>query len=590
MRTLKFIFILAFGLASSLLFKGCQDLDVTNTNEPTREAVLGDVNNTLKLLRGGYQDVTGAAVDHWAMHVQFLSDQRTTTNAYQSYWDFSEEPRMRLNNTTAFSAEPAIGMYWGDLNSGVATANQFIDLIENEGETFVSDGTDLTNNILAQAYFLRGLARGYLGLIYDQAYLLEAGQDLEDPEFKPYEELISNAISDIDRAISAATDAPSFQFSSMPNTDDSWSRDQFLDIANSYAARFLAGQARTPEERDQLDWTTIGNYADAGLGGPNAQSTLTDFTASNVGSSGAYSNNMADALNWLVTCGGTLDSCSGYNPTDIMQIHLLDPSYPTEYPAEHAGSAEASLEPAESDDPRIGYFVYTTNPGFLDNTRNPNLFSNYFSLRYYAANDWWPSSYGVHLFTSVENDLLRAEAHLMQNQSSQVAQILNSSTAGDSSIELTTDLPAVQMGYMESNGMAGGYSYSGTESIAEIQWALLREYSVELELLGGVGIQWFYMRRHDLLQEGTPTMFPVPGEELEITGRENYTFGGADYAGEVGSAAGDNSWKELAEKAFDSSTLSASKAKVNASGETYLPLMDTGITVPYRTGKQVSTQ
>jgi hypothetical protein len=337
----------------------------------------------------------------------------------------------------------------------------------------------------------------------------------------------------------------------MPNTEDKWSKEEFLDIANSYAARFMAGQARTPEERDQLDWTTIGEYADAGIGGPNAQSGLTDFTASNVGSNGDYANNMADALNWLVTCGETLDSCSGYNPVDVMQIHLLDPSYPTEYPAEHAGSAEATLEPATSTDPRLGeYFVYTTNPGFLDQTRNSNLFSNYFSLRYYAAQDWWPSSYGVHLFTSVENDLLRAEASLMQNQTAEAADILNGSTAGDTPIELSKDLPAVQLGYMLENGYAGGHNYDGTESMAEFQWALLREYSVELELLGGVGIQWFYMRRHDLLQKGTPTMFPVPGQELEITGRDNYTFGGVDHAGEVGSAAGNNSWKQLAEKAF----------------------------------------
>lgn len=555
MKTIKYSLLVVILLAGALVFKGCQDLDVANVNEPTREAVLGSVDNTLKLLRGGFQDVGTAMISEWGVHMHHMTDQNTATNAFRSFWDFSEEPRLRLNNTTAYSAEQAINTFWGNLNSGVAIANQFINLIENEGQTFVSDGVDQTNNVLAQSYFLRGLARGYLGLIYDQAYLLPADFDATtvdpaDVEFAPYDEVIANAVSDLDQAITLAGQAEGFTFSSMPNSGDSWTESQFVDIANSFAARFLAGQARTASERDQLDWATILDYANKGLGGPEASSSLLDFTASNVGSSGDFANYLADWLNFVVTCGETLDSCAGYNPVDVKQTHLLDPDYPTQYPAENASASDATYPPADSDDPRIGYFVYTTNPGFLDPNRNANLFSNYFSLRYYAGNDWWPSSYGVTLFTSVEVDMLRAEAHLMLDQPLQAANVLNSSTAGDGTISLSIDLPAVQNGQMEDNGMSGGHSYLGTESIAEFQWALLREYSVELDLMGGIGLQWYFMRRHDLLQAGTPTMYPVPGEELEITGRQNYTYGGVNFAGETGTASGSNSWTELAGQAF----------------------------------------
>lgn len=34
------------------------------------------------------------------------------------------------------------------------------------------------------------------------------------------------------------------------------------------------------------------------------------------------------------------------------------------------------------------------------------------------------------------------------------------------------------------------------------------------------------MRRHGLLQEGTPLHYPVPANELEISGIDPYTFGG----------------------------------------------------------------
>jgi len=60
-----------------------------------------------------------------------------------------------------------------------------------------------------------------------------------------------------------------------------------------------------------------------------------------------------------------------------------------------------------------------------------------------------------------------------------------------------------------------------------------------------MAVEWAFMRRHDLLQPGTPTMFPVPASELEITRDEIYTFGGVPSAGQTGSASGDNDWRNL---------------------------------------------
>jgi hypothetical protein len=56
---------------------------------------------------------------------------------------------------------------------------------------------------------------------------------------------------------------------------------------------------------------------------------------------------------------------------------------------------------------------------------------------------------------------------------------------------------------------------------------------------------WAFMRRHDLLQPGTPTMFPVPASELEITQDQLYTFGGATNAGSEGAASGANDWRSI---------------------------------------------
>jgi hypothetical protein len=554
MKSTKFKILPMLLIAFGVTLSNCADLSVENTNEPTRESVLGNPENTLKLLSGGYYDFSTTVVSSWGVHQHMLSDQNTSTNNFNRYWDFSDEPRLQLNNTTTYSATSIFSTFFGGFNSSVATSNIFIKSIEVEGNTIMDGSTDVTDDVLAKAYFLRGMARGYLGLIYDQGYLIDENFDSNSgtPDFVSYSDLISASLADIDKAISLATASSTFQLDVMPNSSDLWTKAEFLDIANSLAARIAAGEARTFSEAQGLDWNAILAYANKGLGGPNAQSSLTDFSPSNVGSTGEFANYLADWLNFIVSgdpSGAPEDLGAGYNPTDVKVIHTLDPSYPVEYPADKASASEATLDPASTNDPRIAYFQYTTNPGFLNPTRNASLFTNYFSLRYQADSDWWPSSYNVTMITETEVDMIRAEANVFLGNIPNAATILNNSSAGNSPTQLSWQLPGVQLGYVNQNSLAGGHTFTGTESLAEMQFALLREYSVELDILGATGLQWYFMRRHDMLQAGTALHYPVPGGELEILGLDNYTFGGVNFADQAGTSDGANSWKNLATQA-----------------------------------------
>ena len=82
------------------------------------------------------------------------------------------------------------------------------------------------------------------------------------------------------------------------------------------------------------------------------------------------------------------------------------------------------------------------------------------------------------------------------------------------------------------------------------------------------------MRRHDLLQPGTPLHFAVPGSELELGGVPLYSFGGAGNESEVGTADGSNSWKNPYSKT------SATTSSVNGSVETFAPKMVSPTVVP----------
>mgnify|MGYP007023719117 FL=1 len=62
-----------------------------------------------------------------------------------------------------------------------------------------------------------------------------------------------------------------------------------------------------------------------------------------------------------------------------------------------------------------------------------------------------------------------------------------------------------------------------------------------LDLAAGIGAQWFFMRRHDLLAEGVALQYPLPGEEIEIVGGiEPYTFGGPNNIDQPGTAGGES--------------------------------------------------
>lgn len=82
-----------------------------------------------------------------------------------------------------------------------------------------------------------------------------------------------------------------------------------------------------------------------------------------------------------------------------------------------------------------------------------------------------------------------------------------------------------------------------TMSETQLVDVLHYEYSIELDKACGVGVQWAFMRRHDLLQASTATQWPVTGTQIEILLISPYTYGGAANAGEVGTASGSNDWR-----------------------------------------------
>ena len=519
-----------FALALLLTTTGCADLLVENPNDPDRERALASPADVQSLLQGATTGAISQIADLWAVHTAAFADQTTSTNNFLSFWAFTDEPRRRYNNRTTNPDLTISGSPWGAFNTTVSSANTVLTLIETDGSEIVIEGVDETLKTQASAYFARGLARGYLGMMYDKAYLVEIDTDLTSLETVPYSDMIAGAVSDLERAKEIAAQAPGFTWDFLPGTN-SYSLAEFNEICNAFAARFLISEPRTRAEAAAFGndrWSQIITYAQNGVG-----TATPAFSPASV--AGQFFLNYADWNTFFI-------AGAGYLPVDLKQIHLLDPSYPVEYPA------SGVLPAAKSSDPRIAYYAYTEEFGFLNASRRRSIFSNYYHLRMFADNDWaGRSGDPIPMLTRSEMQYIIAEANFWLGNKAGTAAALANSPFGTVATELEYPLPSVGLGYFDdfdSNaGYAAGKTLSATASDAQIVRALHTEYAVELDLMGGTGLQWYFMRRHDLLQAGTPLHYPIPGTELEVTQAEYYTFGGVEFASEEGTADGSNTWK-----------------------------------------------
>ena len=501
------------GLALTL--GACESIGFDDPSTLTNEEAIEKIKSLGYVLTTGsvqtaFQTTTSNA---GGSHFNIWADQSTNTNGSQSWWDFANEPRLRLNNNAAYRGNAAVTSIYSDFYQANLDATKVIDLIENQQVTIYDDeGADRTADCLVGAYYAKGISQGYLGVIFDRGIVVDdAALDVRGfPD--SYRALVENGIAHLNKTLQLIEATPGLRFDFL--TGVTISRDDLVLLVNSMAARILSSVPRDRAEAEALGdthWSRVLDYAERGFG--------SDFTITTA--VGGYYNALVDVLERPY--GG-----ASYVPVDIKIPYLADKHHntPNYYPVDNT----VILPPIETDDARFyQYFTYTTNFGILMEARGRGLFSNYIRSRWMHPDLPTLNVAGAEnpYFLAEEIRLLRSEARFWLNDYAAAAAELN---AGDAARKAKGGLPDVE-------ATAGA-----------LRDALHYEYAIEIDGAGGTFVPFTFMRRHDLLQGGTPTQFPIPQVQLELVGLETYTFGGKDHFGEQGiygerATAADNGWK-----------------------------------------------
>jgi hypothetical protein len=504
------ILLIIFGLF--LLTTGCQELEIENPNNPNQEDVLKNA--------GSLKNLAGSVFQNWYLYNVGLDQTPafmlgTAADATSSSWgnfamrDMSYEPRKAWNNNPSYVDAAMTESYYDNMYSLLSMCNDVLNAI-NTNPDLEFESEQEKNMVKAVAKLGQGISLGYIGLVFDKGFIVKEDDDpTEEFELESYQEIIDAAIISINEAIDLASTnyfeipEPWINGVTMDNT-------RFYRLANFMAAKILLSEPRTQTENEEVErWEKIRDYLKDGKG------LTQDYTITADKNAGSWASLYHFYATW-----------TGWSRVDMRVVAMLDTAdLPPVWPEEYQGDYTNFPNNGEAVSP--DYRLQTDFQFMVSHYFNPERGYYYFSTYRYSRFDnirytGFPGQGPIPLYRKAESDYMLAEAYVRaENNLTQAINILNNSARvlrGGPGMEIST-----------------------SASRQEVLDAIFYERTIEL-FSNNMGIQYFDMRRFDKLQKGTPLHMPLPGGELETLEMSNYTFGGADNAGEEGTA--DSGWKE----------------------------------------------
>jgi sulfur relay (sulfurtransferase) DsrC/TusE family protein len=494
----------------ALVLAACQDLAVTNPNEPDAVRATQQPTATESFVASSFRTwwPVGGHDDYPSWAFSTIAHEITSGFSDFGQLELSAEPRSAWNNSPVNARNNVTEEPWYNLYGALSAVNDGLKAIDG-GLIIV----DATRTARAQAFgkFIQGISHGYLGLYFDSAFVVDEKLDLDTitvPKFQPYSVVITEAINELDEAINIATQT------NFTLPVDNWffvnmTRDEFIKLANSFAARLLVYSARTRTERDNVDWDEVIRRVDAGITtnfAPVAQQDILwdDWKrlVARLRTAGRPSDFGRPAY-WLI---GPADSTNGF-------VNWVNTPVENRV-AFQMRSRDRRIQGAGGPTTPGTYVGFNQNNIFAA-SRGTYRFSWYYFLRYGTTTTWQTGPQPAMLVS--EMNLLKAEALIRLNRAAEALPLINATRQANG------QLPPVDL-----NGppdVAGCVPRKLSGACGSL-WDALR-YEKGIEGLGVSGvIAYFDARGWQTLVENSILQLPVPGRELAVIQRPLYTFGG----------------------------------------------------------------
>lgn len=527
--------------ATTALLGACvnEPLAVDNKNNPDVDRVYASPTNVettvSQLFKNMYNGLYGNPESLWPGTMSFSFESHSQLGNF-GMGARAAIPRNPIDNSLGNTYNVANLRVFDQLSRNAKSAANTIRAINGFAAANVSMGSKARDTKAKSfAYFALGYALGEISLVYDSVAIITPllASD-EIPPLSISSAGVTAALEMLDSAEAIANSAASTDgVGGWPIPIEWMSTAQAIDkptwvrMIHSYRAKFRAGVARTPAERNAVNWTKVIADATTGI---NADFVV--FANATTGWSAATIGQLRTSSGWSQMTPmilGMADSTGAYDAWLGTALNARTPfllrTADRRFPSGETRAAQQAVTGPSTAGPALGSILYFRNRPTGDDTAGEAWGTWYYdNWRFWSiAENGGNGPYIV--YTVAESDLLAAEGYLKTGNITAAAQLIDKTRvrAGLPKLEgvVTTLTQAVPGGASCVPRVPQAPNYT-TTACGNIFEALKWEKRLEAQFTGHA--QWYIDSRGwgDLVQ-GTPLEWPVPYQEIFARGGATYT-------------------------------------------------------------------
>jgi hypothetical protein len=524
-------------------------LDVDNRNNPDVDRVYAspvNVETTVsQLFKNMYNGQYGSADDIWTQSLSMSFESHSQLGNF-GMGTRAAIPRNPIDNSIGNTVATGNFRDFDFLSRNAKSAANTIAAIKGFAAASKSIGSPARDaKAKSVAYFALGYALGNLGMLYDSAAIITPAMAVDEiPPMSGHAEVVAAALQNLDSAIAIAQSAAATTGSGGWDIPVEWfstaapiTRDSWIKLARSYKAKFRAGVARTPAERNAVSWSAV--IADATNGITSDFVVLANATT---GWSGSVVTQLRVSSGWSQMTPmilGMADSTGAYDAWLATPLQSRTPflmkTLDKRFPSGETRAAQTAVTGTVKGGPAAGSILYFRNrPAGEDTPAEP------WGTWYYDNWRMWEigakAGNGPQILFSVpENDMLAAEGYLKTGNIAAAAALIDKTRirAGLPSVAGITSLTQQVPGGASCVPRVPQAPSFTTTACGTIMEAMKWEKRVETSFTSYA--QWFIDSRGwgDLTQ-GTALEWPVPYQELFARLRASYTTSAVAAKGNYG--------------------------------------------------------